>query len=216
MNISWLGQSAFLIKIVKNLKKEIKILTDPFSPQIGLKWPNLEADIVLVSHQHQDHNFIQGVKGQPFIIQELGEYEVKGIFFRGILAFHDNNEGKDRGSVIIFTLETEGLKLCHLSDLGQKELTEEQLEKIGPVDILFVPVGGFYTIDADQAKEIIGQLNPKIVIPMHYQLPKLKFKLKGLDVFLNVMGKKSIEPLKKLKIKSESLPDQMELIILQP
>lgn len=217
MQIIWQGQSFFQILIRKGKESVIRIAIDPFDEQIGLKPPTCEADIVLVTHSHYDHNNIKAIKGNPFLISGPGEYEIKGVFIQGISSFHDNVQGKERGENTIYTLESEEIKICHLGDLGQKELTDEQLEKIGEVDILMIPVGGVYTISAKEAAKIISQIEPKIVMPMHYHIPKLKIKLEGLDKFLKMMGVKTPEISKKLSISQKNLPSEgMKIIILKP
>lgn len=217
MQIFWIGQSCFKINLAQNNKETVRIIIDPFSEETGLKLPSLEANILLVSHNHCDHNAIAKVKGNPFLIQEMGEYEVKDVFVQGISSFHDDVQGAERGKNIIFTITAQGLNICHLGDLGQKELTDDQLEKIGPVDILMLPIGGIYTIDGKQAQGIIAQIEPKIAIPMHYSLPKLKIKLETLDGFLKAIGQKKIEAQKKLKIqKKDLLIEKTEIRILEP
>ena len=217
MQVIWKGQSFFQILIQRGKESVVKIAIDPYDEQIGLKPPTLEADILLISHSHYNHNNIKAVSGNPFIIEGPGEYEIKGIFIQGISSFHDNVQGKERGENTIYTLESEGIKICHLGDLGQKELTDEQLEKIGAVDILMIPVGGVYTISAKEATKIISQIEPKIVIPMHYHIPKLKIKLEGLDKFLKMMGVKAPEVSKKLSISQRNLPSEgMKIIVLKP
>src|SRR3989344_166471 len=137
---------------------------------------------------------------------------------RSLPSFHDNKEGKQRRVNTIYTIEAEDMRFCHLGDLGQKELTDEQLESIGHVDILMIPVGGEYTISASEAAKVIGQIEPKIVIPMHYELPKLKVALDGVDKFLKVMGKNAVVAQDKLTIKASALPkeSEMEIVVLQP
>ena len=215
--ITWAGQACFHISLSNGKDHSANVVIDPFG-DIGLKIPNFEADILLVSHGHEDHNNVKAVKGSPFLINGPGEYEVRGVFVMGIPSFHDDKDGKERGINTIYTIEAEDMRICHLGDLGQKELTDEQLEKIGHVDILMIPVGGEYTISASEAAKIIGQIEPKIVIPMHYELPKLKFKLDGVDKFLKVMGKNSVVPQDKLTIKASALPkeSEMEIVVLQP
>ncbi len=215
--ITWAGQACFHISLSNGKDHSANVVIDPFG-DIGLKIPNFEADILLVSHGHEDHNNVKAVKGSPFLINGPGEYEVRGVFVMGIPSFHDDKDGKERGINTIYTIEAEDMRICHLGDLGQKELTDEQLEKIGHVDILITPVGGEYTISASEAAKIIGQIEPKIVIPMHYELPKLKFKLDGVDKFLKVMGKNSVVPQDKLTIKASALPkeSEMEIVVLQP
>jgi len=220
MNIVWHGQSFFEI-IAKNRKEgETKIVIDPFEADfVGLKFPKTEADIVLISHEHKDHSNAKAVGGNPFIIDTPGEYEVKDVFVKSVPAFHDDVNGKERGLVIMFTIQAEGIKIGFLSDLGQKELTSEQVDGLGAVDILFIPVGGTYTIGPKDAAEIISQIEPGIVIPMHYKVPGLKIELEDVSKFLKEMGTEGIEPLPKAKITSKDLPgedEETKIILLSP
>lgn len=218
MQIIWHGQSCFQIEARHNKSELTSIVIDPFSEEIGLRLPKLQADIVLVTHSHSDHNNIKGVEGNPFLIQEPGEYEIKKVFVQGISAWHDQKQGQERGPNIIYTIEAEDLRLCHLGDFGQKELTEEQMDKIGNVDVLMIPIGGVYTISAKEAIKVMSQIEPRIIIPMHYQIPKLKTKIKldGLDKLLKVMGIKNIEPINKLSIKSKDIsPEEAKIIVLK-
>ena len=217
MNIIWHGQSLFQIITAPKKNSQIKIVIDPFDKSLGLKIPSLEADILLVTHQHHDHNNIKAVAGKPALFEGPGEYEAKDVFIQGIPSFHDDSQGKERGENTIYTIETEGLRLCHLGDFGQNELIEEQLEKIGEIDILMIPVGGTYTISSKEALKIMSQLEPKITIPMHYALPKLKIKLDSLDKFLKAFGIKSLEPTKKLSIKKRDMSsEEVKIIVLKP
>jgi len=217
MNIIWRGHSCFEITTTPAKNNQIKVVIDPFSEEIGLRVPKLEADILLISHSHDDHNNIKAVLGSPFLIEGPGEYEIKNVFIQGICSWHDNCQGRERGRNTIFTLEAEDLRLCHLGDLGQKELTEEQLEKIAEIDILMVPIGGTSTVSAGEALKIISQIEPKITIPMHYQIPKLKLKLDDYSKFLKSLGIKKLEPLPKLSIKKKNLsPEEAKIILLNP
>lgn len=211
MNITWLGHSCFKIEEKIN-DQNISIITDPFTKEIGLKVPNVEADIVSISHDHFDHNNVSSLRGKPFVVDTAGEFDVKGVIIEGIRSYHDDNQGKDRGENIIFRFDIEGLSLAHLGDLGDV-LDNKQLEKIGGVDILFIPVGGKYTIDAKKALEIISQVEPRIVIPMHYKIKGLKIDIDGVDKFVKELG---IEPNyeDKLKINKKDLPtEDMRLVI---
>jgi L-ascorbate metabolism protein UlaG (beta-lactamase superfamily) len=223
MQIIWQGQSCFQIITAHNKNEQVFIVIDPFSEETGLRFPKLEADILLVSHDHYDHNNIKAVQPRnehqnPFLISGPGEYEIKEIYIQGIPAFHDEKNGKERGTNTIYTIEAEGLKLCHLGDLGQKELTGEQLEKIGDVDILMIPVGGFSTISAKEALKTMSQIEPKITIPMHYHIPKLKqTKFDGVDKFLKILGIKKIEPQNKLTIKKKDIAsEEAKIVVLKP
>ncbi len=225
MQIIWKGQSCFQVIInreknnhndISRNSNQVNLIIDPFDEATGLRVPKLESDILLVTHDHHDHNNIKAVSGNYFLVSGPGEYEIKDVFIRGIPAFHDPVFGKEKGEVTIYIIEAEGLRLCHLGDLGQKELTEDQVEKIGNIDILMIPVGGVYTISSKEASKIISQIEPKIVIPMHYQIPKLKIKLEGLEKFLKAMGVKSPETLNKLTIKKKDISEErLEIKVLK-
>jgi len=215
--IYWAGQSCFQISLSNSKDNSAEVVIDPYS-DIGLKLPRLSADIVMVTHDHPDHNNIGAVAGSPFVIQGPGEYEIKEVFIRGIPSFHDDKEGKERGSNTIYIFESENMKFCHLGDLGQSQLSDEQMEKIDSVDVLMIPIGGVYTISANAAQKIISQIEPKIVIPMHYKIPGLKVELDELSKFLKIMGKNAIEPVDKLTLKFSLLPKEgaMEIIVMKP
>ena len=215
--IYWAGQSCFQISVSNSRDHSADVVIDPFGKEMGIKLPNLSADILLVSHNHPDHNNIEDVKGTPFVIDGPGEYEVRGVFVQGIPSFHDDKEGKERGLNTIYIIEAEDIRFCHLGDLGQKQLTDEQLEKIDRVDVLMIPVGGEYTISSVEAQKIISQIEPKIVIPMHYALPGLKAEVADVAKFLKIMGKNEIAPQDKFVVKTATLPkDGMEIVVLQP
>lgn len=220
MHIIWKGQSCFQLLLSQQKGEQVKVVIDPYSEEIGFKLPKLEADILLVTHDHYDHNNIKAVEGapqEPFLINSPGEYEIKDVFIQGIPSFHDEKNGKERGQNTIYTIEAEELRMCHLGDLGQHELTPEQIEKIGNIDILMVPVGGGYTLDAKGATRVIAQIEPRIAIPMHYHIPKLKMKLDELDKFLKEMGQKSTEPQPKLLIKKKDLvAEETKVQVLTP
>jgi L-ascorbate metabolism protein UlaG (beta-lactamase superfamily) len=212
MDISWLGQSCFRIK-----GKNVSIVTDPYDPEmVGLKKLKASADIVTVSHGHGDHNNTGAVEGEPFVIEGAGEYEVKGVRIAGVQTFHDNKQGKERGTNTLYVLEVDGVIICHCGDLGH-ELTVEQLEQIEDVDVLLIPVGGTYTLDGTEAVKVINQIEPKVVIPMHYKLPEAKtdLKLADLDSFLHAYGAKSVEPMSKYTVTKDKLPAEVELIVLE-
>lgn len=217
MQISWKGQACFQIVASRNKQEQVKLVIDPYEDEVGLHLSPLEADILLVTHDHFDHNNRKAIKGDPFLIVNPGEYEVKGVFIQGILSYHDGSQGKERGLNTIYVIEVEGMKVCHLGDLGQKELTPEQLEAIGDVDILLVPVGGVYTIGGREASSIVNQLEPKIVVPMHYAIPKLKPKLEGPEEFLKTIGAKEATPQEKLTIKAKDITgEETQVVVLIP
>lgn len=214
MIIKWYGQSCFQIMANSSKNGTTTIVIDPYNESIGLKLPRkLEADVALVTHNHEDHNNLKKIANDPFIIDGPGEYDVKDTFVQGIPSFH--NEKKEKNT--IYSILAEGIRICHLGDLGQKELTSEEVDAIGDVDILLIPVGGVFTIDGKEAVKIMSQIEPKIIIPMHYKIPGLKIKLDSLDGFLKTLGIKKLEKLPKLNIKQKDLPkEEVKIIELEP
>ena len=197
-------------------KEQVRIVMDPYQDSIGLKLPSMEADVVLVSRDDADHNNATAVKGDPFLVTNPGEYDVKGVVIQGISS-GAGTEGKKQAHNTIYVLEAEGLRLCHLGALGQKELTPEQVEKIGAIDILFVPVGGEEVIGAKEAGDIVQQIEPKMVIPIHFAIPKLKAKLEGVELFLKTIGKSGVEPQQKITVKLKDLMETELMVgVLKP
>ncbi len=215
MEIEFFGQSCFRLK-----GKNATIITDPYSPAYtGLnKLKTVTGDIVTISHQHDDHNFVGGVKGtaqrpSPFVIDGPGEYEVNGVFVQGVSSHHDEKKGQSRGDNTIYCFEMEGIRLVHLGDLGT-ELSSGQLEDVNGCNVLFVPVGGTFTVDAAAAVKIVNQIEPQLVIPMHYRLPGLKFELAGVEEFLKEAGEEKNE-VDKLVVSKDSLPENREVVVLK-
>ncbi len=223
MVIVWYGHSCFQIS-----SQGVNIIIDPYDATIGLKVPNLRADILLVTHNHHDHNNLKAVEGEPFLITGPGEYEIKRVTVRGISSFHDNSQGSQRGKNNIYLIETEEIRICHLGDLGQKELSKEQLDLINAPDVLMIPVGGTYTIDGSEAAKITNQIEPKIVIPMHYKIPGLSLPLESVDNFLKEFVVEKKESQLKIILKKKDLParscysvaggpsEGMEVVVMQP
>lgn len=208
MQIIWRGQFCFQITTQRGKNNLVNVLIDPFDETTGLRVPRMEADILLISHNQDDHNNIKAIQGNPFLISGPGEYEIKEIFIQGIESTNSN---------AIYIIEAEGMRICHLGNLSQNKLDPEQLDKIGDIDILMLPIGGVYTISTEEAIKIMSQIEPKITIPMHYQIPKLKIKLDSLDKFLKTMGIKKIEPLPKLSIKKKDFSgEEVKIIVLNP
>lgn len=213
MEIRYLGHASFLIKT-----KEAVLVTDPYDQSIGFPFPKIEADIVSVSHQHKDHNNFKAVGGNPLIIDTPGEFEKNNIRVFGYKWYHDAKKGEERGENILYKIEVEDLTLLHCGDLGALP-NDQLLEEIGNVDVLFVPTGGFYTIDAATASSLIKEIDPKVVIPMHYnhkQLNQETFaKLSPVDDFLKEMGVDMSQPLEKLTLKKESLGEEMKVVVMK-
>lgn len=183
MRITWFGHACFGL----TSETGVTVITDPYDESVGYELPDVQADIVTVSHQHFDHNYVQGVSGNPEVIREAGNFFIKDILIKGIKSYHDDQGGSKRGTNIIYVFEIDGLKVCHLGDLGHV-LDKEQIEQIGDVDVLLIPVGGTYTIDANGAAKVVSSLKPAMVIPMHYKTDRINFPIDGVDKFLQVMG----------------------------
>ncbi len=210
MDIKYLGHSSFLIKT-----KTAKIVTDPFDPEmVGLKFPKTEADVVTISHNHKDHNQFKNVSGingvNPLIIDMPGEFEKMGVRIFGFQTFHDKTQGAERGENILYKFESEGISVLHCGDLGV--IPEESfLETIGEVDILMIPVGGIYTIDAEEAVSLVKKIEPSIVIPMHYGSGKLA----PVSEFTKKFGLDNPIPLPKLVYKKEEIEQEMKVVVLE-
>lgn len=183
------------------------LAVDPYGKEIGLTPPRFKTDMVLVTHEHMDHNNVASIPGEPFVVRGPGDYEIKEVAITGIPTFHDKSQGKERGRNTVYVIEMEDIRLVHLGDFGEGEIRPETLEAMGEVDILFVPVGGTYTIDAETAAEVVSAIEPKIVIPMHYAIPGLKVKLDGVDNFLKEMGVKNQSAEERLTIKKKDLSE---------
>jgi len=211
MKLKWLGHSAFVI----TSDTGIKIITDPYATDDRLNYGEIKesADIVTVSHDHFDHNNVAAVGGNPEIAR--GTTEIKGIKFRGIPTYHDEAKGQQRGKNTIFCFEVDETKVCHLGDLGHT-LGDKQIAEIGEVDILLIPVGGLYTINAMAASQICDQLKPRVIIPMHYKTNKCSLPIGGVDEFLQ--GKRNVSRLdaSEVELKSGKLPADTQVIVLQP
>ena len=212
VEIYYLGHSAFRIK-----GKSSVVITDPYDEKAGKFPKDQTANLLTISHNHSDHNQAGLVKA-GFVIDGPGEYEVGGVSVVGIPTWHGDQEGKERGINTIFVIEIDGLRIAHAGDLGHK-LTREQLEDMGQVDVLLVPIGGVYTLDAKTAAEVVKQPDPWVVIPMHYQQPGLDSgifgQLTGVEEFLKEMGKPGIQPIPKLTISSDRLPGEMQVVVLE-
>jgi len=213
MVITWYGQACFKIQ-----SGELVVAIDPFSKDIGLTPPRFRADIVLVTHPHRDHDNKETMGGEPFFITGPGEYEVKGVYARGIPTFHDAASGKERGLNTAYHLEMEEVKLLHMGDFGEDSLRNETLEHVGDVDILMIPVGGVFTIDGARAAKVVQQLSPRYVIPMHYKIPGLSAGLETATTFLKEMGAAGTAAQEKWTVKKKDIGEEekTEVILLRP
>lgn len=202
MTISWYGQACFRLE-----SKGVSVLADPFSKEIGLRPPRLNDNIFLVTHEHYDHNNVADAPAEAFVIRGPGEYEKSGVYVEGVQSYHDKSQGTERGLNTIYLIRMEEMRLCHLGDFGQDKLTDTQVEAIGDVDILFIPVGGKYTIDGKEAAEVVKQIEPKIIIPMHYKVNGLNIDIDGPQKFLKEVGLKP-EEVETYKIAAKNLPTE--------
>jgi len=209
MKIKWLGHACFLITSISG----VKILTDPFDDTVGYRLPEEEADIVLTSHNHFDHNNIDVVKGSFTHINEPGKTTVKGIQITGVSTYHDENKGSKRGKNIVFKMDIDGVRVCHCGDLGHV-LTEEQVKEIGDVDVLLVPVGGTFTVDAAGAMQVVKQLKPAVTIPMHYKTEDLSFNIDGVDKFLELAGGGQRIKRQEIEIDTQTLSNYLGVVVL--
>ncbi len=214
MKVKWLGHAAFLI----TSDEGTKVVTDPYqSGQFGLDYGKIEdaADIVVVSHDHADHNYVQGVPGSPQVVKGAGTQQAKGIEFKGIASYHDDSGGSQRGPNNIFCFTVNGVRVCHLGDLGHM-LSEQQLAEIGEVDVLLTPMAGNFTIDAATASRTVERIKPRVVIPMHFKTSKCSsFPVTDVEPFL--AGKKNVKRMDTVEVefKQGQLPEATEIVVLK-
>lgn len=210
MQIKWWGHACFTI----TGSDGFKVMTDPFDPAIGYSFPAEAVQLVTVSHQHHDHNAVDRVAGNPRVITEAGDYQVGPVKVTGFPTYHDSARGVRRGSNTIYLLEWEGLRLLHTGDLGHF-LYQDTVDALGRVDVLFLPVGGVYTVDSGVAASVVRQLNPPVVIPMHYQTPVLKLgaRLDGVEKFTQRMSRVERQPV--LEVSAGNLPAETTAVVLE-
>lgn len=208
MEIVWLGHSCFRIR-----GREATVVTDPCPPSSGYAIGKPTADIVTLSHRHDDHAYMKAVAGHPVVLDGPGEYEIHGAFITGIGTYHDSERGAERGESVVFIIEMEDIRVCHLGDLGHAP-TAEQAEEITGADVLLVPVGGNSTIDGAKAAEIVSLLEARLVIPMHYKTNASKAPLEPPDRFLKEMGVTAVEPQPKLSLSRSAIPNETQVMVL--
>ena len=208
MEINWLGHSCFRLK-----GKQATVITDPYPPDLGYSLGKPTAHIVTVSHQHLGHSYTQGISGEPRLVTGPGEYEIHGVLISGIATFHDRERGQQRGKNTVYVMEIDEISVCHLGDLGHV-LTAEQVEEIDDVDVLLLPVGGVSTINASIAAEIVRQVEPKAVIPMHYKTEAISRELEPVGRFLKEIGVQQIDSQPKLSFTRSSLPASTQVFLL--
>lgn len=210
MEITWLGHSCFRLR-----GRDVAIVIDPPDRTTGYALPKLTADVVLVSHDHPGHNNAAAVAGAARVLNGPGEYEIKGVPIVGVQTTHDGEGGRRRGRNVAWIAHIDDVNVCHLGDLGAP-LNSEQAEALGTVDVLLVPVGGHNTINAAQAAEVVTLLEPKIVVPMHYQTEarRAETALDGVEGFLREQGTPDVQPQAKLTVTRANLPEQTQVVVL--
>ena len=209
MDVTWLGHGCFRLR-----GRSAAVVTDPYPPAIGLKLQRLEADLVTVSHEHDNHNYTQLVR-DAYEIRGPGEYEVAGVSVIGVSTYHDAEKGARRGRNTVYLIEIDDVRVCHLGDLGHR-LDDSDAESVSSADVLLVPVGGRTAINAAQAAEVVRQLEPRYVIPMHYAIPGLKLELDPVDRFLKEMGVATAEAQPKLSVQKSSGEYETRVVVLEP
>src|SRR3990167_756066 len=212
MTITWHGEG--MVKLVGKTSQPVTIVFDPYSEkETGMRPPRPEAEVALISADRPESAYVETLGGSPFVIKGPGEYDVKGVGVRGIPSFHDAEQGKKFGRNTIYIVDLEGVTICHLGCLGHT-LSERQVDEIGNVDVLLVPVGGERTIGAKAAVEVVNEIEPRIVIPTHYALPKLKYKIAEDEPFLKEMGASATKAEPRLKLKKSDLPKEETRVVL--
>jgi len=209
VEITWLGHSCFRLR-----GRQATVITDPYSPSLGYSLGKPKADIITVSHQHEGHSYVSGIEGNPKPVLGPGEYEIGGVLIIGVATFHDNVRGEQRGKNTVYVMEVDEIAVCHLGDLGHV-LTAEQVEELGDVDVLLLPVGGVSTIDAPTAAEVVRQLEPRVVVPMHYKTTTLSWKLESAERFLKEIGAKEVNAQPKLSFTRTGLPEGTQVFLLE-
>lgn len=219
MEITYLGHSSFKLKS----KSGLTTIIDPFSPEyVGLPFIKDVADIVVISHDHEDHNNRSAITGpvkrsETFIIDAEGEYEIGGLEIGTMKTYHDKTEGSERGKNLVTIIRDGDLTLCHLGDLGVK-LTDSQIERLGDIDVLMVPVGDNFTLNIDDVFNMIKEIQPSLVIPMHFKAAGMKEGFDSLLSLQSFLDKSKYplagEPTHKLKVEESSLPDDTQMAIM--
>ena len=188
MKIEWLGHSAFRLEESTGTV----VVTDPYDASIvGHDMPMTKADIVTISHNHGDHNAVSRVTGDPVVLDEIGAYEIEGVHIASLKSYHDKKKGAKRGENRVFTFGMDGVDICHMGDIGE-ECQLSFVEALGSVNVLLLPVGGKYTINAEEAKEYVDLIMPDIVIPMHYKTKDCELDIDKVDDFLKLFDDEDI------------------------
>ncbi len=209
MNIRWLGHSCFKITTAQG----VRIVTDPYDSTVGYPMRPIEADVLTISHQHYDHNYRDGVGGNPVVFEAVGNFDFRSVHMDAYACYHDDEQGRKRGDNLIFRIEADGVVICHLGDIGHP-LEESMLRTLGSVDVLMIPVGGIYTLDGAQAWELTRRMQPRCVVPMHYKTPPLTFSLAPVSDFLALAGAAGLAALPELELYAANLSQLPSIVVL--
>jgi L-ascorbate metabolism protein UlaG (beta-lactamase superfamily) len=209
VKIKWFGHACFKL----TSQRGVSVITDPFDQSVGYDLPGQSADVITVSHDHYDHNYVEGVRGVPLLINKVGEFHIKDVAIRGIKTWHDEMGGAKRGENIVFNIRMDDINICHLGDLGHM-LSQEQVADIGAVDVLLVPVGGIFTVDKVGAMGVIQAIKPRMVIPMHYRTDVLTFKIDTIDPFLEIVGDYERHDTNEIELNNKTLPSDGRVVVL--
>ncbi|MCX6653002.1 MAG: MBL fold metallo-hydrolase [Methanomassiliicoccales archaeon] len=211
MKIIWHGHSCF------EVSDKVTVVIDPHDGKsLGIKTPSVRADVLLISHDHFDHNCSRIVKGDFVTMREPGKKELKGIKVLGLSAYHDDAEGTKRGKVTLFRFDIGGIRFCHCGDLGQ-DLGDQQVQALGKVDVLFVPVGGVFTLDGEGAQRLVDRLQPKVVVPMHFRIGGLSLSIQTVDGFLAGVPENRVRRVgNEVDLEKEDLPEDTEYWVFSP
>jgi L-ascorbate metabolism protein UlaG (beta-lactamase superfamily) len=211
LDVTWLGHGCFRLR-----GRNAAVVTDPYPPTIGLKLSRMDAEVVTISHEHENHNHAQVVRDGAYEVRGPGEYEIAGVSVIGVPTFHDSEKGAKQGRNTVYLIEIDEVRVCHLGDLGHK-LDDTEAESVASPDVFLVPGGGRTTMNAEQAAEVVRQLEPRVVVPMHYAIPGLKVQLDTIDRFLKEMGMTVSEPQPKLSVQKSSVAEyETKVVVLEP
>ncbi len=211
MDVTWLGHGCFRLR-----GRSAAVVTDPYPPTLGLKLGRMDADLITVSHDHDDHTYTQVVRDGAYEVHGPGDYEVAGVSVVGLPTYHDAEKGAAQGRNTVYLIEMDEVRICHLGDLGHR-LDDVEAEAVAAPDVLLVPVGGRTTMNGEQAAEVVRQLEPRFVVPMHYAIPGLKLQLDPVDRFLKEMGVTAPEVQPKLSVQKSSVSEyETKVVVLEP
>lgn len=211
MDITWLGHGCFRLR-----GRTAAVVTDPYPPALGPKLAKLEADLVTISHEHENHSYRAAVARDPYVVTTPGEYEVAGVVVAGVPTFHDAQQGATHGRNTVFVIEVDDVRVCHLGDLGHR-LGDETIEQLGSIDVLLVPVGGGASLDGNLAAEVARQVDARYVVPMHFGVAGIRKELEPVERFLREMGVVQPEPVAKLAVQASTAGEaDTRVVVLEP